>query len=84
MYDIKINKTYVNIYVRFSFLCNFSDGWYHGIIKSNAQNWSRKLTESASNHMTPILFSKVMYKLDYYYTKTKNNILRVATFMYLS
>ncbi|XP_025191013.1 cytosol aminopeptidase-like isoform X2 [Melanaphis sacchari] len=35
-----------------------SDGWSQGIIKSNAQNWSRKLTESAPNHMTPIMFSK--------------------------
>ncbi|XP_015364514.1 PREDICTED: cytosol aminopeptidase-like isoform X2 [Diuraphis noxia] len=34
-----------------------SDEWCRGIIKSNAQNWSRKLTESASNHMTPTMFS---------------------------
>ncbi|XP_025419362.1 cytosol aminopeptidase-like isoform X2 [Sipha flava] len=34
------------------------DAWLCGIIKSNAQNWSRKLTESASNHMTPTIFSR--------------------------
>lgn len=37
----------------------FRDVWYRGLIKSDAQNWSRKLTESASNLMTPSLFSKV-------------------------
>lgn len=42
------------------FYCNmFRDVWYRGLIKSDAQNWSRKLTESASNLMTPTLFSKV-------------------------
>ncbi|XP_050438807.1 cytosol aminopeptidase-like isoform X2 [Adelges cooleyi] len=34
------------------------DEWSRGVVKSNAQNWSRKLTESAANHMTPTLFSK--------------------------
>jgi len=46
-----------------------SDEWCRGIIKSNAQNWSRKLTESASNHMTPTMFSNVMYKIDYFLLK---------------
>lgn len=53
----------MKIYIRLSFLCNYSEGWCRGIIKSNAQNWSRKLTESASNYMTPTVFSKVMYTL---------------------
>lgn len=39
------------------------DAWCRGIIKSNAQNWSRKLTESAANHMTPTLFSKEVQEI---------------------
>ncbi|VVC30693.1 Peptidase M17, leucyl aminopeptidase, C-terminal,Peptidase M17, leucyl aminopeptidase, N- [Cinara cedri] len=34
------------------------DAWCRGVIKSNAQNWSRKLADSAANHMTPTLFAK--------------------------
>jgi len=60
-YNIFKQLNIVGIYIRLSFLCNYSQGWCRGIIKSNAQNWSRKLTESASNYMTPTVFSKVMY-----------------------
>ncbi|XP_050531055.1 cytosol aminopeptidase-like isoform X2 [Daktulosphaira vitifoliae] len=31
--------------------------WFCGVAKSTAQNWSRKLAESAANYMTPTLFS---------------------------
>lgn len=49
----------MNLLCNYYKVCSCRDSWTRGVIKAKAQNWSRRLAESAANKMTPTLFSKV-------------------------